>query len=567
MKYFDINDIYSHYKSNVEHIHREHNKHLGGEYKLNMWEDWNKNIDLMDKYYELLEKSGGNKILSHKYLMDNNNLRPNTTLDGHFYEYVEKQWAIRHGLDKYDNLTQYYKDNYRTFRNQTNAVFNKPEHKPVPPSYQEYINEAWSQHSERQHKRLSSVSRKYKYDADVPNLFFDFKGNETKAVADFLRVDKNYKVFTFTFGDMLFINGHGSKNSGDINYTTKFGHGHNAKYKPQELIGILERSGEIPEHIKEIYTINCYGGLQTDSITESGIPIRSSHSSVNPVLGITAHQSEDVRILAYSFILKDGDINEHLKEGILRNIGEETKIHKTIDEFDILFDTNIVKRAVEEATKNNLESTVGKKKRKLKIKQWPKSSPSVIDDTNNNFDEIKPRKYNIQRGPKGTIKHSDDAPVDIEIPQEFENIKPEKPSNPKHDSKPPNWRYADNKSSSDDFKHDWRKWEKEKNKLDSKKALNNFKNKKKLSSASSNAIKTGIKPKGKGLIVAAALVAGGMVLHGLSDDDKSKKSKKQKYNHYQSDTYQEQRLGGNEQQIAADISSYRYGKRMTGFVN
>ena len=70
---------------------------------------------------------------------------------------------------------------------------------------------------------------------------------------------------------------------------------------------------------------------------------------------------------------------------------------------------------------------------------------------------------------------------------------------------------------------------------------------------------------GKAAIAIAGLIIGGMVLS--SDDEPKKKSEKSKAHSLPKSTNTEEFDNSYAMQMAQDISSYRYGKHMTGFVN
>ena len=84
-------------------------------------------------------------------------------------------------------------------------------------------------------------------------------------------------------GDVAFLAGHGSPQGHIAHY--------NIPYQKNSIVQRLEDAGFIPEDIKKIYTISCYGGVQTDFVTNRGIPITSIHTSKNPLLSISNKES------------------------------------------------------------------------------------------------------------------------------------------------------------------------------------------------------------------------------------------------------------------------------------
>ena len=270
-----------------------------------------------------------------------------------------------------------------------------------------------------------------------------------------------------------------------------------------EFIQRMKDNNLIPDDVKKIYTITCHGGALESFTTDDGIVVQSSHSSLENIYSMENGTN------GVSFQLDGhGEISEELKEDLLRNQNE--KVESVIDSI---------------------------------------AMENIID------------KY--QPGYKDRVNKflNGESEGESEIDTKGESVPPEKPNKPDH--------HNDWENSNKDRNTKGRNTDSIKNEEfleHTRKAGKKFKTKN-LSSASAKAIDTGgsVKVKGgKGILAAAALIAGGIVLHSLADDDKPKKKKEKKYNHYQSNAYQEQFVG-QEQQIAADISSYRYGKKMTGF--
>lgn len=86
--------------------------------------------------------------------------------------------------------------------------------------------------------------------------------------------DDGFAAFSNGKGSM-FIVMHGTKN-GYVAFDSK-------AYKLQHISEILSVDNLIPEDIKNIYTISCYGGLQQPFVMPNGVEVKSSHTSKLPL--------------------------------------------------------------------------------------------------------------------------------------------------------------------------------------------------------------------------------------------------------------------------------------------
>ena len=104
----------------------------------------------------------------------------------------------------------------------------------------------------------------------------DFKKDAIKTYKNLLS-NEHYGWGFMDANHNLFFNIHG----------TKFGQmeGFGAYLRPQDLGLILKNSNLIDSNVKSIYTISCYGGLQTPFTMDSGILVSSSHTSKFPIIG------------------------------------------------------------------------------------------------------------------------------------------------------------------------------------------------------------------------------------------------------------------------------------------
>jgi hypothetical protein len=125
-----------------------------------------------------------------------------------------------------------------------------------------------------------SLARKVNPKAEMKDVIemttLDFQADAVKNYRDLLQ-HKHYGWGFMDANHNLYFNIHG----------TKFGQmsGFGASLRPQDLGLILKNSNLIDSNVKSIYTISCYGGLQTPFTMDSGISISSSHTSQLPVIG------------------------------------------------------------------------------------------------------------------------------------------------------------------------------------------------------------------------------------------------------------------------------------------
>ena len=204
----------------------------------------------------------------------------------------------------------------------------EPIHTNINKQYQELIDNYWTNTALKHDKEI--------IEKVLPKLNKKFNENFTKPdiylTHDNLNIRKNYlnvvnqkngaEAYLFRQNDILFLNAHGG-NNGKILYNKKF-------IEPKELLNELENANLIPDDIKKIYTISCFGGLQKPSKTNNGIPIESSHTSNKPIVGIPMTNE-----ISFSISEGTGDISENLKKDILRNQGykvEEVLSPKQIDD-------------------------------------------------------------------------------------------------------------------------------------------------------------------------------------------------------------------------------------------
>lgn len=204
----------------------------------------------------------------------------------------------------------------------------EPIHTNINKQYQELIDDYWTNTALKHDKEivekvLPKLNKKFNENFTKPDIYLTHDNlNIRKNYLDVVNQKNGAEAYLFRQNDILFLNAHGDTN-GKILYNKKF-------IEPKELLNELENANLIPDDIKKIYTISCFGGLQKPSKTNNGIPIESSHTSNKPIVGIPMTNE-----ISFSISEGTGDISENLKKDILRNQGykvEEVLSPKQIDD-------------------------------------------------------------------------------------------------------------------------------------------------------------------------------------------------------------------------------------------
>ena len=228
----------------------------------------------------------------------------------------------------FDNINL-KENNIKNLVNQSSIIdTKKPIYTDINKQYQELIDNHWlntiNKHDKEViEKALPKLNKKYNENYTKPDIYITHNNYDIrKNYLDVINKKNGAEAYLFRQNDILFLNAHGG-NNGKILYNKKF-------IEPKELLNELEEANLIPDDIKKIYTISCYGGLQKPSKTNNGIPIESSHTSNKPILGIPMTNE-----ISFSISEGTGDISENLKKDILRNKDykvEEVLSPKQIDD-------------------------------------------------------------------------------------------------------------------------------------------------------------------------------------------------------------------------------------------
>lgn len=120
---------------------------------------------------------------------------------------------------------------------------------------------------------------------DTPDFYFGFDTESGKLYKDLLLKKNNQTVLGFINKDKdsMFVVAHGTK-KGKIHV------GKNNQMTIEQLGEYLQENNLIPDGIKNIYTVDCYGGLQKPVQLKNGIIIQSSHTSDKPVFSKLANE-------------------------------------------------------------------------------------------------------------------------------------------------------------------------------------------------------------------------------------------------------------------------------------
>ena len=263
----------------------------------------------------------------------------------------------------------------------------------------------------------------------------------------------------------------------------------------------------IPDDIKSIYTMNCYGGKQQSFINSKGVKVSSAHTSTTPILGSAMLSPERPM---FGITLNTGDMTDEFKRFSMEK-GSLDVLYSSKEINDAFGFTESKKTNTWTSTKVTSVETIDEENITNKI---------VNEDKINNINEIE------KTNDKGFVLK--------------ENVEKNTKSSKK----------VINKTTKQITKNTTEKAAKKTTKALSKKTLGG---------------------NGKlaiGLSI-AGLIVGGAILADNSPK-KEKKNKKQQNNNqiqYNNQMQSQQIDNSYSMQMAKDISSYRYGKRMTGFVN
>lgn len=87
---------------------------------------------------------------------------------------------------------------------------------------------------------------------------------------------------------------------------------HDKLYSPEKIVQEFYDKGLIPDDIKNLYTLNCYGGKQQSFIGPNGINVKSAHTSTTPILATAMGVGADSPMFNVS--LNTGDMIDEVKQ-------------------------------------------------------------------------------------------------------------------------------------------------------------------------------------------------------------------------------------------------------------
>ena len=417
-------------------------------------------------------------------------------------------------------------------------------------------------------KRIEELTNKgYDIRKNTPDFYFFLDKESGKMYKDLLKKRNKQTILGFTNKnkDAMFIVAHGSKDG-------KISVGKGNRLTIEQLGKYLQKFDLIPNDVKNIYTIDCFGGLQKPVKLKNGVTIQSSHTSDKTILSTSLDFKEQKMI---SLLQIQGDDSIIPKMQMFQ--GNELFLSfDTNDFFNARFKFNadddgqyyFGKDKPKKSTKTNKEKST------KNIDNNIKGQTSFIDNNGNikqEYIKLTPQEAFDKYGPNDDRFYTSQG---LDPKQQKEAIEK---LNKKY--KKPKYKY---KSISGNIhlkqeslpKHKYRSIngkgyikhsDKPKYKYKSIKGKGHAKLK------NNSGLKTkSLNGRGKaGIIIASLLV--GTAIHNRNkrnsekrQENKSLKNMLTPNNNYSNNI---QEYNQYAIQMAQDISTYRYGKHMTGFVN
>ena len=417
-------------------------------------------------------------------------------------------------------------------------------------------------------KRIEELTNKgYDIRKNTPDFYFFLDKESGKMYKDLLKKRNKQTILGFTNKnkDAMFIVAHGSKDG-------KISVGKGNRLTIEQLGKYLQKFDLIPNDVKNIYTIDCFGGLQKPVKLKNGVTIQSSHTSDKTILSTSLNFKEQKMI---SLLQIQGDDSIIPKMQTFQ--GNELFLSfDTNDFFNARFKFNadddgqyyFGKDKPKKSTKTNKEKST------KNIDNNIKGQTSFIDNNGNikqEYIKLTPQEAFDKYGPNDDRFYTSQG---LDPKQQKEAIEK---LNKKY--KKPKYKY---KSISGNIhlkqeplpKHKYRSINGKGSIKHSDKPKYKYKSIKGKGHAklkNNSGLKTkSLSGKGKaGIIIASLLV--GTAIHNRNkrnsekrQENKSLKNMLTPNNNYSNNI---QEYNQYAIQIAQDISTYRYGKHMTGFVN
>lgn len=162
----------------------------------------------------------------------------------------------------------------------------------------------------------SNASTKYLLKDKNPNLILTMN-NEVAYNASHSQLYRDRmdtELAGFIHGDSLIVNAHGNS-KGQMGFSID---DKNYSITPELLGKILEKGDLIPDNIKSIYTMSCYGGLQQPFELDNGIKIQSAHTAKTPTMsGFKYYKSG--KKARYTMLPMGSDYIQAFKQHMINN--------------------------------------------------------------------------------------------------------------------------------------------------------------------------------------------------------------------------------------------------------
>jgi hypothetical protein len=204
------------------------------------------------------------------------------------YLHAGSNWGYEYGIpqeywDKIEEASILHAETGETLQKLKNGKL-----EPYVPTQQQFknlmdnhwINNVNVQSKDAISQGLERLGKETDATYSLPEVFLKHDNPTIKQHFAEVGLSKNdAQAYLFRQNDILFLNMHGTPD-GKVAFRQN-------KLNPSQFLDILYDAGMLPEDISKIYTISCFGGLQkTGTTTKNGIPIASSHTSNKPIASI-----------------------------------------------------------------------------------------------------------------------------------------------------------------------------------------------------------------------------------------------------------------------------------------
>lgn len=162
----------------------------------------------------------------------------------------------------------------------------------------------------------SNASTKYLLKDKNPNLILTMNNEAAynASHSQLYRDRMDTELAGFIHGDSLIVNAHGNS-KGQMGFSID---DKNYSITPELLGKILEKGDLIPDNIKSIYTMSCYGGLQQPFELDNGIKIQSAHTAKTPTMsGFKYYKSG--KKARYTMLPMGSDYIQAFKQHMINN--------------------------------------------------------------------------------------------------------------------------------------------------------------------------------------------------------------------------------------------------------